>query len=69
VLCTTHLPQIASMGDYHLKTEKGQRGERVYVEVKELTGKERLNEVARMLSGTITEVSLKHAKELIESNV
>ena len=69
VLCTTHLPQIASMGDYHLKTEKGQRGERVYVEVKELTGRERLNEVARMLSGKITEVSLKHAKELIESNV
>jgi DNA repair protein RecN (Recombination protein N) len=69
VLCTTHLPQIASMGDYHLKTEKGQKGERVYVEVKELTGKERLNEVARMLSGNITEVSLKHAKELIESNV
>lgn len=69
VLCTTHLPQIASMGDCHLKTEKGQKGERVYVEVKELTGKERLNEVARMLSGKITEVSLKHAKELIESNV
>jgi DNA repair protein RecN (Recombination protein N) len=69
VLCTTHLPQIASMGDYHLKTEKGQRGERVYVEVKELTGNERLNEIARMLSGKITEVSLKHAKELIESNV
>ncbi|MBM4146357.1 MAG: DNA repair protein RecN [Nitrospira sp.] len=69
VLCTTHLPQIASMGDCHLKTEKSQRGERVYVEVKELTGKERLNEVARMLSGKITEVSLKHAKELIESNV
>lgn len=69
VLCTTHLPQIASLGDYHLKTEKGQKGERVYVEVKELSGKERLHEIARMLSGKITELSLKHAKELIESNV
>jgi DNA repair protein RecN (Recombination protein N) len=69
VLCTTHLPQIASQGDFHLKTEKGQRDERVYVEVKELSGRARLNEIARMLSGKITEVSLKHAKELLESAV
>jgi DNA repair protein RecN (Recombination protein N) len=67
VLCATHLPQIASMGDFHLKIEKGQRDGRVYVEVKELKGRERLDEIARMLSGKITEVSLKHAKELIES--
>jgi DNA repair protein RecN (Recombination protein N) len=69
VLCTTHLPQIASQGDFHLKTEKGQRDERVYVEVRELSGRVRLNEIARMLSGKITEVSLKHAKELLESAV
>jgi len=69
VLCTTHLPQIASQGDFHLKTEKGQKDERVYVEVKELSGRERLNEIARMLSGKITEVSLKHAKELLESGI
>lgn len=69
VLCTTHLPQIASMGDFHLKIEKGQRDGRVYVEVKELKDRERLDEIARMLSGKITEVSLKHAKELIESAV
>lgn len=69
VLCTTHLPQIASQGDFHLKTEKGQKDARVYVEVKELSGRARLNEIARMLSGKITEVSLRHAKELIESAV
>jgi DNA repair protein RecN (Recombination protein N) len=67
VLCTTHLPQIASMGDFHLRIEKGQRDERVYVEVKELNGRGRLDEIARMLSGRITEVSLKHAKELLET--
>ncbi|MBE0426738.1 MAG: DNA repair protein RecN [Nitrospirae bacterium] len=67
VLCTTHLPQIASMGDFHLKVEKGQKNERVCVEVKELKGGERINEIARMLSGKITEVSLRHAKELLES--
>lgn len=69
VLCTTHLPQIACKGDFHLKIEKGQRDERVYVEVKELKGRERLDEIARMLSGKITEVSLKHAKELLENNI
>jgi DNA repair protein RecN (Recombination protein N) len=67
VLCTTHLPQIASRGDFHLKVEKGQRGERAHVEVKELAGRDRLDEIARMLSGKMTEVSLKHAWELIES--
>jgi DNA repair protein RecN (Recombination protein N) len=67
VLCTTHLPQIASMADFHIKTEKTQKEEKVSVEVKELSGSERLHEIARMLSGKITDVSLKHAKELIES--
>jgi DNA repair protein RecN (Recombination protein N) len=66
VLCATHLPQIASLGDFHLKTEKKQKGEKVYVEVKELTDKERMQEIARMLGGTITDVSLKHAQELLE---
>ena len=68
VLCTTHLPQIASRGDFHLKTEKGQRQERTFVEIRELSGNERLQEIARMLSGKITEVSLRHAKELLEGN-
>ena len=69
VLCTTHLPQIASMADFHLKTEKKQREKRVSVEVKELSGGERLHEIARMLSGKITDVSLRHAKELVEGEV
>lgn len=69
VLCTTHLAQIASLGDLHLKINKKQKGERVYVEVRELTGSERLDEIARMLSGKVTEVSLRHAKELLGSAV
>ncbi|MBS1112814.1 MAG: recN [Nitrospirae bacterium] len=67
VLCTTHLPQLASKGSVHLKIEKRQRNERVYVEVKELAGSERLKEIARMLSGNVTDISLRHAKELLES--
>jgi DNA repair protein RecN (Recombination protein N) len=69
VLCTTHLPQIASRGDCHFKTEKAEKDKRVSVAVTELSGKERLREIARMLSGNVTEVSLKHAKELIEGTL
>lgn len=67
VLCTTHLPQLACKGAFHLRIEKGQRNDRVYVAAKELTGSDRLKEIARMLSGNITDISLRHAKELIES--
>ena len=66
LLCITHLPQIASFGDHHLKIEKNERGGRVYVEVRELKGRERQEEIARMLSGKVTELSRRHAAELLE---
>lgn len=69
VLCTTHLPQIASLGDFHVKTDKTQKDERVHVLVSELSGEERLKEIARMLSGTITEASLRHAKEMLRGGI
>ncbi len=65
LLCITHLPQIASLGDFHLKIEKKDKDKRVTVDVREIDGKERQDEIARMLSGTSTETSLKHAKELL----
>ncbi len=68
VLCATHLPQIASMGDFHLKVDKKRKNGRTYIEVTEISGDDRLSEIARMLSGTITEVSLKHAKELLNNS-
>jgi DNA repair protein RecN (Recombination protein N) len=66
LLCITHLPQIASLGDVHLRIEKKQKANSVSVEVKELGGKERRDEIARMLSGSVTEISLRHAGELLE---
>ncbi len=68
VLCATHLPQIASMGDFHLKVDKKRKNGRTYIEVTGISGDDRLSEIARMLSGTITEVSLKHAKELLNNS-
>src|SRR4030065_1102821 len=69
VLCTTHLPQIASLGDFHLQITKRQRSGKVFVEVKELSGRGGQDEIARMLSGKITDASLKHAKELLRDTV
>jgi DNA repair protein RecN (Recombination protein N) len=66
LLCITHLPQIASTADFHLRIEKKERNGKVSVEVKELSGRERQDEIARMLSGTVTEISRRHAGELLE---
>jgi len=67
VLCITHLPQIAAMADHHLKVDKVSRKEGVCVKVNELSWEERVEEIARMLSGKVTEISLTHARELLGS--
>lgn len=69
VVCVTHLPHIAAVADHHLVIEKIQKKEGVYVKVKEPSEEERVNEIARMLSGKTTEASLRHAKELLEKKL
>ncbi|MBI4690529.1 MAG: DNA repair protein RecN [Nitrospirae bacterium] len=69
VICITHLPQIASAADFHMMTEKQMTKEKVYVRIKELSHDERKTEIARMLSGKITDLSLKHADELLGRSV
>jgi DNA repair protein RecN (Recombination protein N) len=69
VLCITHLPQIASLADKHFLIEKADKKGRVCVMVKELEGKDRQEEIARMLSGKVTETSLKHAQEILTRSV
>ncbi len=67
VLCITHLPQIASAADHHIKVEKTIKRNSVSVRIKSLTEKEREEEIARMLSGKITDASLRHARELLNA--
>jgi len=67
VICITHLPQIASYADTHLKIEKKVRGKRTTVEIRKIEKDERTVEIARMLSGGSSEVSMKHAKEMLRS--
>jgi DNA repair protein RecN (Recombination protein N) len=68
VVCITHLPQIASRGGTHLLIEKSSVGNGTDVSVRELSGRERQEEIARMLSGSVTDASLKHARELLSGN-
>ena len=68
VLCVTHLPQIASYADHHLRVEKRGEGGRVATQVCSLAKPDRVREVARMLGGElVTDTSLQHARELINS--
>jgi DNA repair protein RecN (Recombination protein N) len=69
VLCVTHLPQIATFGDQHYVIEKKESGGRTKTSVRPVTGEERTEEVARMLSGAkLTETSRKHAEQMIKAN-
>ncbi len=69
VLCVTHLPQIATFADQHYVIEKKESGGRTRTSVRSVTGEERTEEVARMLSGAkLTETSRKHAEQMIKAN-
>src|SRR6202167_1860080 len=69
VLCVTHLPQIATFADHHYLIEKRESAGRAKTTVREITGEERTEEVARMLSGAkLTETSRKHAEQMIRAN-
>jgi DNA repair protein RecN (Recombination protein N) len=69
VLCVTHLPQIASFADHHLLIEKHESSGRTRINIRQLGGKERTEEVARMLSGAkLTDASLKHAEQMLKAN-
>lgn len=68
VLCVTHLPQVASQGNQHLRVAKGANGGKTVSRIEPLDAKGRVEEVARMLGGLeITETTRKHARELLAS--
>lgn len=66
VLVVTHSPQVAARGATHLKVKKSISGETVTTDVVELTGDDRREEIARMLSGaTVTAQARAAAESLI----
>ena len=63
-MCISHLPNIAAMADYNYFISKDVNNERTKTKVKLLQENEVIEEIARISSGDINEVSLKYANEL-----
>jgi DNA repair protein RecN (Recombination protein N) len=67
VLCVTHLPQVASQGHHHLRVTKITDGKTTRTSLTELSGDERVEELARMLGGVeITAKAREHAREMLK---
>jgi DNA repair protein RecN (Recombination protein N) len=65
VICVTHLPQIASWADRHVRVSKRTARGRTEVELEVLDAGGQVRELARMLAGAqVTEAALRHAAEL-----
>ena len=67
VMCITHLAQIAAVADSHIAITKSSAADKTMISIKALNEEDRLAEIARMLSGSTTELSLLHARELINN--
>ncbi|MBN2665152.1 MAG: DNA repair protein RecN [Bacteroidales bacterium] len=68
VINITHLPQVASRGNVHYHVYKEDTGDSTITRVKLLNAEERVQEVARLLSGSeVTETAIKNARELIRA--
>ena len=68
VLCITHLPQVASLADNHLKISKEINDNRTNTKILVLNKEQRINEIASMISNNnISEASLKYAEELLNN--
>lgn len=63
VLVVTHLPQVAARGNQHLLIKKNEIRGKITTEVTELTGDERKEELARMLSGEIITAEARNAAQ------
>ncbi len=68
IVCITHLPQIAALGDYHYKIEKTSDDNATYTSITPLDKEQSIEELARLLSGTeITEEARAQARQLIQN--
>ncbi|MBQ3254087.1 MAG: hypothetical protein IJA65_05965, partial [Acholeplasmatales bacterium] len=66
VLCITHLPQVASIGDNHKRIYKLEANNRTYTRIDDLDLNARIEEIAMMLSGDkLSLYALEHAKALL----
>ena len=67
VICVTHLPQIAALGDNHFLIEKMDKSGKTQIHVKKLKYEERVDEISRLIAGVnLTETTKQHAREMLE---
>ena len=67
IVCITHLPQIAALGDHHYRIEKISDEISAHTTVVPLSQEERIEELARLLSGTtVTDSARQQARELLK---
>ena len=67
VISITHLPQIAALGSHHYRVSKEETREGTSSRMQELTGDERIREIAQMLSGSdVSEAAIENAKQLLK---
>lgn len=70
IICITHLPQVAACGNHHLRVEKSVEKNSTKANILILTPNDKIQEIARMLGGiTITQKTVEHARELLESTI
>jgi DNA repair protein RecN (Recombination protein N) len=67
IIAITHLPQVAAKANHHFKVRKDHSGERTITIVESLSAKERIQEIAEMLSGqTPTASAIANAEDLLK---
>ena len=64
VLCISHLPNIAALADYNYFISKEVTDKRTKTNIKLLEEKEVIEEIARISSGEINDITLKYAERL-----
>lgn len=65
-ICITHLPQIAAAADTHYHVSKSTNGKSTTTSIDKMNAKQRVEEVARLLDGDITALSMDHAEALLK---
>ena len=66
VITITHLPQVASLSDHHIRISKNVSNNRTYTSIKELSLDEKIYEIATLISsGKVTDKQLDYAKEMV----
>ncbi len=67
VMCVTHQPQVAAQAHQHFQVSKISGDNSTHTQIRELNGKQRSKELARMLGGVdITRQTLAHAQEMLD---